>query len=286
MLIESSSPSIQQPHNYRATVERFLATPALVDFVKTMKTICSGDQNGCPTNNYFALNFNDAGPTSFKIYFAFYKKLQLEEILRVLPTTADIEPFYPLFEESKKRSINHTGLALAIKLDQQLRATYQIHFRFLYSPILPQPKFVKLSNKDYRFTQGISFEYTGAQTLRKNYYYLNGSAAYRAVLARFGGPDRNHLVEYTETEKWSKVIHWFYRNEDIQDYIQSSANSNYQNFIKWAESEYGVMARCPGVYDDQKTRSIYFFSHPPLGTDPQEFFGSTNTINRLPIRNI
>lgn len=281
-----------EPYNslneYRATINRFIASTELTQFVKTMRSI---DLGKYPAYNCFALNFRDDSPVNFKVYFSFNRKLNFNEILRVLPTTADIEPFYPLFTESKNRDVDHTGFSLAIKIDQNLKATYQVHFRFLYSPLLPQPKLVKLTYNDYKYTQGvkytqgISFEYTGKETFRKNYYYLRGSSAFKTVLSRFGGLDRNHLLEYTETDKWSKVIHWYYYFLDIQNHIESLKGSNYHKFTRWIETEYGVTALYPGVYDDQRTRSIYFFSTQPKPNLRRDLSGSANieTINRLRI---
>lgn len=280
MLTESNTQAQLSINEYRATIDHFLSAPEPHHFVKTMRTI---DLGGCPAHNYFALNFKDDKPENFKIYFSFCKKLSFGEILRVLPTTADIEPFYCLFEQSKIRDMNHTGFSLAIKINQELKLTYQVHFRFMYSPILPQPKLIKLSQSDYKFAQGVSFEYTGAQTFRKNYYYLNRSSAYKTVLSRFGGADRNHLIEYTETDKWNKVIHWYHNISDVQEYIQLSKGTNYYRFLKWVESEYDMIALFPGIYDDQRTRSIYFFSARPEANQLLGFYGNSNieTVHRL-----
>lgn len=275
---------------YRLTIQRFLSSPDLIRFVKTMRSIESQtplSSKEYPSCNYFALNFKEDIPVNFKIYFSFNRKLSFQEILRVLPTTTDIEPYYHLFEESKIRDINHTGFTLAAKVNQELEVTYQIHFRFMYSSILPQPKFVKLSGNDYKFSQGISFEYIGPNTLRKNYYYLHSSPAYKTILTHFGEPDRNHLLEYTEAAGGRKIIHWFNTIRDVQDYLNSSICINLQKFTKWVESEYAVTALGSGVYEDQRIRSVYFFGIKPRPDNTIEFYGNSNieTINHLRNKN-
>lgn len=236
----------------------FYSSEALHDFMARCESIDVG--KGWPSQNYFAANFKNDELNSMKFYYSFFRPLELHEIQHLLPSTKDIEPYIPYFRPSKVRSLNDTGFSFAIKLSRDLTPTYQVHFRFPYTPLLPKPKNIALSSKDLLLYQGISFEYTNDKVLRKNYYYSKDSSSFLKLIKDFKAVNKGQMLEYTETEDWRKIIHWFLSYDDINEYVNSCNWNQYINFIHFIEKSFKVRAMYPGEYLDQKTRSIYFLN--------------------------
>lgn len=254
----------------------FLKSDEVRSFVSKALAVEPGA--GMPYHNYFAFNFYNDQLHNAKIYFSFFRRLENNEVKTLLPYTQDFEQLYHLWQQEPQRHINHTGCAFAIKVGPDLKATYQFHFRFPYNnKYLSAPGHVTLSQEDLSVYQGLSYEYTGDERVEKRYFYLRNSPAVMQVLKKFNEPFRNQVIEYTETDKMTKIIHWFESVQQSRQYFRDYAGANMNALIDFMHEKFGCVALYPGVYENKKMRSVYFFK-PNTMTD-RLFYDPQN--NRL-----
>jgi hypothetical protein len=235
----------------------FLDSKEVREFIARALDIPAG--KNYPSHNYFAFNFRDDELVNAKIYFSFFRRLNDQEVSTVLPVMSDFKKYYPLWQHEPARHINHTGCAFAIKVGADFIPTYQFHFRFPWNQKLVLPKLVTLGAEDMSSYHGISFEYKKQEQTEKRYYYLRNSPACLQVLKRFEEPFRDQLIEYTETDKISKIIHWFETVSQSRQYFRDYAGPRMNQLIDDMKEKYGCVALYPGVYQDKRTRSVYFF---------------------------
>ncbi len=250
---------------YRAQFLELLRHPAIASFIERAQSVDPGDN---PFHDFFALNYTDQGIVSLKIYFSFYRFLERKEILSMLPDDEKFLKLYSLWEPTKKRSINHSGCSFAVKIKGPGDPTYQFHYRVPHGSYIQPPRNFSLAAGDLQFQPGVSSEYTGNSCLDKRYYYMKESPGVLEWNRLRGEAHRGQLFEYTETDNWSKIIHWFHNYELHQECVSNLSNMAMRNFLQGLSDEFGVSPVYPGIYEDRSQRSIYLFKLKYGGRDP------------------
>lgn len=210
----------------------------------------------------FGLNFHGGEPLNLKLIFAFFGKLARNEASALLPTLEHYDLWEPKWRASKVEGPNNQGLAMVIKLPFAGGApTYQFYFRLPMSAGLAEPKRLKLGASDRAMYQGISYDYTGGVALEKHYFYLRATPEAHAQLARFGEVRHDGLIEVCEADKGDKLIHMLPRLSEGRAYWASLAAEApaVKAAADWGRETLGCEAMFPGVYEDRRTRAMYFF---------------------------
>jgi hypothetical protein len=220
-----------------------------------------------PDMNYIGLNFNSLGQlVSVKFYFAFFHRLTKEEILKFIPHTIDFDKYYHLWEESKIRSLEHTGCTFELKFKNSFEPTDGFHFRL--KPIkesydlIGYPEKISLNPLECGTRPGINFEYTGAEMLMKKYFYFEDQLSKDYIADLFQKPfaKKAALLEYTEAKDIQKVNIWRfdYSNENMSrpNYFEGVE----KDVIEMVRNKYGLIPISDGFYKNDLTKAVYFFN--------------------------
>ena len=234
---------------------------------ETYKNYLSLSSKKYPNINYIGVNFNNKGDiNSVKFYFAFFHKLTKNEIQKFIPHTNDFDRYYHLWDESKKRSLEHTGCTFEIKFKESLIPTIGFHYRL--KPIkesydlIGYPKNIPFNLLDVGTRPGINYEYTLESVLRKKYYYLEKPTHKEYIARMFNKPFAQDasLIEYTEADQISKVNIWRfdYSNDNLNR--PNYFNSSEMRIINLIKEKYGLISISDGFYKDDLIKATYFFN--------------------------
>lgn len=249
--------------NIKEEINQYLFHPVVVETYQKYKSINKGE--GYPELCYFGINFNKDGIYSFKFYFAFFRKLTLKEIQLFLPTTEDFEKYYHLWEESKEKTLEHSGCTFEVKFKHDLTPIFGFHYRL--KPIkeaydlIGYPTHLPFDVLSLGTRPGINFEYKNGQALEKKYYYLHTDEQRKYIADRFNIPFaiKAHLMEYTESDEFSKVNVWRFdlTKENLER--PNAFNPRQQKYIDFLKETYNLINISDGYYEQSDIRASYYF---------------------------
>lgn len=220
-----------------------------------------------PDMNYIGLNFSGGRIVSFKIYFSFYRHLQLADVRHFLPTTYDFMKYYHLWDPSRVRTGNHTGCAFSIKFKNGHSPEFGFHYRM--SPcsesfkLLGEPETLPYKLASFGTRPGINYEYCDSgKASRRRYYYLEKQEHKDYIAERFDWPfaSQCRLCEFTEFDAGSKVIFW--TPDYIKKYTErpSLFDPDSREILSRLSDDYGLINAMDGVYEGRDMVSSYFFN--------------------------
>ena len=102
-------------------LEKYIFHPLVSKSYQTHKELTKNDFR--PYLNYFGINFDSNGISSFKFYFPFFRRLKKEEIELFLPHSSDFMRYYDLWDESDFRSLEHSGCTFEVKFKHTITYT-------------------------------------------------------------------------------------------------------------------------------------------------------------------
>jgi hypothetical protein len=241
-------------------------------------------ENDDPFLSYFGINYNGDEVVNFKVYFEFHNLLSKNDISKLLPDTDLFMEHYPkLYSRlGKIQDKNHSWVTFAIKITPEGKITYYFHFAIPEGKALRLPSKIKLTSEEEGFMNNIvSCEYTGSKKFIKHYYVIWNKETLKHLVNRFDvrGLEKfksfSH-IEYTETEKFDKVMIGIRDPKEQTLYMDGLPEGKMKKFINYLCKRYDLMTGSCSVYDDGKTRGVYF----ALQND-KIFYTSIDTIESL-----
>lgn len=220
-----------------------------------------------PYFNYFGINFDSDGILSVKFYFHVFADVAYEDADGFLPSLFDFNEYYPFADESYQLNSSQTGCAFELKFYNNGSTIKGFHLRLrsndeTFDKIGPPMK-IPFKIKQFDLRPGIAFEYDAKTVLKKTYYYFD-TQEYKDYFAKaFNLPvlSSASLIEYSESENFSKINTWY--NDSV---FHSTANlflENQKNQIDLLCKKYALNVKIFGYYKDLSVKSVYFFNAQP-----------------------
>jgi hypothetical protein len=259
---EINGPACQMVTYMRSEFQKYFESPYVKEAFHNYNILWNRNKK-LPYINYFGINFDSSNIISFKIYFHTFNKLTEEEILWFLPTASDFLKYYPLALRADSCAAEHTGIAFAIKFNSSSPVPHT-GFHFQLSPsdesyaLVGMPENLPFDISTVKITPGINYEYDERHVLRKRYYYFDTKEHKAYFAARFGFDFLNRVkyIEYTESEKFSKINAWGHCPEN---------NDMLNIFLPWQNevinelcNEFEIKNTVFGYYENSDIRSTYF----------------------------
>jgi hypothetical protein len=219
-----------------------------------------------PDMNYVGINFKGNDVVSVKIYFSFFHNLKEEDILKYIPTSADYNRYIHLWRESTIRNLEHSGCAFTIKFKPGKPITYGFHYRITPSKeaydLIGRPNNIPFKVDDLGTRPGINYEYNNNETVVKRYYYFDKDDHREYFAKRFNNPFalNLHLIEYTESDKFSKAIFWRMEYADLNFNRPQFFAPEAEKIVKEFRNKYGLINMLDGYYENDNTIATYFFN--------------------------
>lgn len=219
-----------------------------------------------PDMNYIGINFKGDDITSIKIYFSFFHKIDEKDVLKFIPISEDYNKYIHLWQESKTRSLEHSGCAFTVKIKPGKPITYGFHYRLKPSKetydLIGRPSLIPFNVDELDTRPGINFEYCNNETLVKRYYYFHTTEHLEYFAKRYNNSFVKdlQLLEYTESEFFSKAIFWLMEYSE-QNFNRPNLFSEKANkVIKGLNQRYGLINIIDGYYENDNTIATYFFN--------------------------
>jgi hypothetical protein len=233
-----------------------------------------------PYLNYFGMNFDSEGISSFKFYFPFFRRLKKEEIELFIPHSEDFMRYYHLWDESDFRSLEHSGCTFEVKFNRHLTPILGFHFRLRPTSeaykLIGLPQLLPFKINDLTTRPGINYEYSQGQVLRKKYYYFDSSDHKIYFANRFNNPfiSRVNTIEYTESNDFSKINAWRF-DHTPENINRPNVHSDYANqLFDYLNKKYNLINLSDGYYENQSIRASYFFN--VINSSPSPFDDEVN----------
>lgn len=250
-------------------VQRLWARPEVQHYVDLTAALDCGE---APMHNFVGFNLTRDRILNAKVNHHHFRRLDAAQLATLVPVRDVFDRVYPKWQPNMVRSTKETGSAFVIKVKETGPPTYQFHFRYPFAAedfaeLGVAPHQIDLTN--YSLNPGISFEYTGAEVLRKLYYYLNRPEEKAIVARQFGEPwcERADMLEYTQTDHARKVILWLLETEDCLAYFKQLGWPLMNELIDYMAT-FGCVPTFPGVYEGGDIRAVYFFRFPHPVANP------------------
>lgn len=263
-----------------STITTILKSKAVQDYIAAAESIHPGE--GYPFVNYFGVNYRGDEVLNVKIYFSFFRRLKEEDIKKLIPNTEVFLKHYDKWLDAKTHDMQHTGCTFALKVTADLKPTYYFHYR-LPGAAGKLPKNISLNQLEQNeHNNTISYEFNDDKVLEKNYYLLFDKTTVKNCLEKYKIDfliKQNYLpdlIEYTETEKWDKIILAIADKDMQKKYMNSLPEKNMNQVINYFCNKYQLMTASSSIYNDLKTRAVYF-----LDDMPSVYLTNSNTIFRL-----
>jgi len=242
-------------------VLKYIEHPKVKATYQRYKSLMTDDY---PELNYFGVNFQGDKIVSVKFYFAFFRKLTIEEVAFFLPQTADFMRYYHLWEPTKSKSLDHTGCTFEIKFKADDFPVLGFHYRLKPSDsaldIIGAPRFIPSERIDLKRPLGINFEYEKQEVLKKSYYYFQEQQDLDFIAEKFQIPFAKNvdLAEYAESEHFAKVILW---KLDLSDKSKPQFfTEKNQELIDYYTKNYNLVRFMDGFYENGEVKSTYFIN--------------------------
>jgi hypothetical protein len=245
-------------------LEKYIFHPLVSKSYQTHKELTKNDFR--PYLNYFGINFDSNGISSFKFYFPFFRRLKKEEIELFLPHSSDFMRYYDLWDESDFRSLEHSGCTFEVKFKPDMVPIFGFHFRLRPTneayDLIGLPKLLPFEINNLKTRPGINYEYSTDQVLRKKYYYFDSIEHKNYFASRFKNSfiSKANLIEYTESNDFSKINVWRF-DHTPENLNRPNVHSVYANQIfDYLNDNYNLMNLSDGYYENESIRASYFFN--------------------------
>jgi hypothetical protein len=244
-------------------IESIFNSPLVNKFYSSFKSISNPE---FPEMNYFGINFSKGKISSVKFYFAFFHRLTNNEVAQMLPITADFYKYYKLWDESKIRSLEHTGCTFEVNIKPNKEPTFGFHFRLKPGDesyqLIGLPKLLDINLLEFNARPGINFEYCGDDVLIKKYYYFSSEDSKKYFADRFKLPyiEKIHLVEYTESDSLSKANLWRFDYTEENNNRSNRFSKKELSIIELFREKYNLYNISEGYYENDDTVATYFFN--------------------------
>lgn len=220
-----------------------------------------------PYFNYWGINFDTKGVVSVKFYFHIFNKINESDAKKFLPTTDDFTKYYPLYEESLEQNIKHSGCAFTLKFyPKKPNAVRGFQFRVKQSDVahdlIGQSIDLPFLINENNLPSGINYEYHEDKPLRKIYHYFNQEEHKKYFAQRFQLPflEAAELIEYSESERFSKINTW-YKNNRLLHHQANIFPEAQKKVVQQLCSKYNLTAKVFGYYETADIKAIYLFSN-------------------------
>jgi hypothetical protein len=219
-----------------------------------------------PFQDYIGINFTENEIVSLKFYFAFYEPITEKISEKFLDNQTDLNAVKHLWLPTKKRQIENTGFTFTYKLNNKFEITKGFHFRFPFSNSVnfPQTKQFKLIPEDL-MNVGINFEYQGGNKYTKYYYYFHKEYNRQKFAVKYKAPfiAGASIIEYTESDKFNKIIAWdVCENNFYQTFQKENEWPIQKNINAFLNQHTGYYNKAfHGFYDNNQIRSMYYMNY-------------------------
>jgi hypothetical protein len=246
-------------------LKKYLNHPIVIETYRNYNSLWEKRQNS-PYLNYFGINFDSQGICSFKIYFAFFDRLIEKEVALFLPETTDFFRYYHLWEPTSVKTLEHSGCTFEIKFKGSLDPILGFHYRL--KPIkesydlIGYPENIPFDVLSLNTRPGINYEYFSDSVLRKKYYYFD-SDFHKAYFAKRFNNDflsKVGLIEYTESDKFSKINAWKFDFTKDNMNRPNPFNEKANAIIDFLKEKYGLINISDGYYESSDIRASYYFN--------------------------
>jgi len=254
--------------------------PKIKEYINNAYSIQREDDD--PFLTYFGINYRNDEILNFKVYFEFHNKLSNEDLSKLLPNTDDLLEHYDKAGLGKIHDTHHMGVTFAIKITPQKKTTHYFHC------IIPGkagrlPEKIKLHDEEVNHMNNIvSREYTDNEVFIKNYNIVWTKKNLEKLVKRFNISNNifklksfEH-IEYTETDKFDKIILGIKDPKDHEKYVRSLPPSGMKSVINHICNKYNLMTASAAIYEDGETRAIYF-----VHKKDKIFYTTNDTITEL-----
>jgi hypothetical protein len=219
------------------------------------------DPNFC---SYFGVNYSKDSLLSVKLYFSFISQPP-KEAFDLFPVDEAVERMISLhWEPSDKLLKMHQGLTFGLKCylkENTIRVNKYLHFR-TSDFILGMPQLLPLKKEDLESSPGICIEFHPEANELKRYYYVCSDEGKRMIGDAFRisalGPEKISLVEYTESDRESKINLVIPAASDVQKLMEIPAHPEIMELSRHFYSNHQLYFFGPGIRKDQDARAIYF----------------------------
>jgi len=217
-----------------------------------------------PNMNYFGINFKDNSIVSFKVYFHFFHPLTKEEVSNFTNNISEFFEFYAFHKPSKVRDRRNTGVAFSIKFREN-KIYKGFHYRLENSKkayeLVGKPKLIPENIFDKDFGPGVNYEFSNDNEVFKKYYYFNKSDALSFFANQFNNVDINkaELLEYTESESFSKLISWRFDNRFKNTKKNNFFSELAQDLINQINEKFELVNLSEAEYKNENIKATYFF---------------------------
>tara|TARA_B100001250_G_scaffold353778_1_gene327268 strand:+ start:961 stop:1854 length:894 start_codon:yes stop_codon:yes gene_type:complete len=264
-----TSPAIQNQINL---IPELLSSEPMRNFYDNVRLTDPGDY---PFETYLGINFTRDKIINCKAYAGYWRRLRSPEIARFLTQRRGFNSHYHEWTPSRRRNLELTGCTFALKMQPEKPPMEYFHYRVplqhMHSEKISPDGELKPENSslNYGFSQEFRLKEEG---LSKHYFYFMRDRERRIISERFKDPGifDAPFLEYTQTEKYEKVIMWFI--SDIQKGYQYLKSLNWpmvDAIVDWM-AQFGCVPVFPGVYHNGDIRSILFFRFPVLSNAPMD----------------
>lgn len=244
-----------------------------MDYVRQVYTI---DPGGYPFLSYIGLNFTKNTLKNYKFYFSFFKRLNEEEIGKLLPVSdrGHFDELYAQWSPTKLYNMHHRGVTFALKVNPDGTLTHYYHLRL---PSMPfgLPKRLSMSQEDLdRNYHGACEEFTKDKIHLKRYYYIHDPHSIAETLEMVNLYDdvQEHdwldTVEYIESENRDKVAFFTTSPTMLQTLIEERGPPRLMNGLIKMCHDCGFELFGPGSALDGKDHSVYFVQNSGPSTAP------------------
>jgi hypothetical protein len=261
-------------------IKKYIQHPEVIRTYKNYRKIIK--KNKSTELNYIGINFDSEGIYSFKFYFAFFTKLTPVEIKKFLPETTDFMKYYHLWEPSNSRSYEHSGCTFEVKFKKDLTPIKGFHYRLKAIKdsyeLIGYPENLPYNMLEIHTRPGINYEYSENKFLRKKYYYFNNKEHKKYFAKRFNIPfaTRADLIEYTESNAFSKINVWRFDQTEENKNRPNVFNNNALKYINYLKENYGLINISDGYYEKSNIRASYYFNVVNTGAS---LFDSPQNVN-------
>lgn len=242
-------------------IESHFNLPQLRDWLLRYRHL--RQQNNDPQSfTYVGINFKSEQLHSIKFYahtFTSVSELQAQDFI---PHTKDFSKYNKCFTNSNQLSLRNAGIAFELKYKIESKMPVLGFFSHVDNlQILSKQQSLAAIDLSKAASGGINYEYTGSETLIKNYYYFSDKNSSQQLRKLFNVPHLppSGLYEYSFANNLAKlnVYGW---NTVTDDVIQQHFSANEQEVIHYLNQKYGFHNPGIGVYLNQPIKSVYFFA--------------------------
>jgi hypothetical protein len=260
-------------------LNRLILHPSISEYIDLAYSVPRESDD--PFLSYFGFNYREGKILNFKVYFEFHNLIEEKFIAKLLPETSLFLRHYPKDRLGKVHDENHTGVTFALKIDSDFNLTRYFHF-LKNGKAVQLPLRLELTEKELNHLNNIiSCEYSNKGEFPKHYFVIWDKDNMQKLLERFQVRIPEEItslshIEYTETEKFDKILLGIKNMDEQRSFIDKMPEDGIKELILSICKKYQLMTGSCGIYDDMKTKAIYF-----VNEKEQLYFTTNDTIATL-----